>query len=81
MDDVILVVGLTTNLISISIDQLRDQELCINFDHYEYTFTNKLLEQLMKGTRSSDNFYMWFSQAKDQLQSYMISKVRYESNM
>lgn len=47
LNDVLLVEVITINLISIS--QFSDQHLCVNFNQYEYTFTNKNHVQLMKG--------------------------------
>ena len=60
LDNVLLVKGLTANLISIS--QLCDQGLTVNFTKIECLITNKENEVIMKGVRSKDNFYMWSSQ-------------------
>jgi hypothetical protein len=60
LDNVLLVKGLTANLISIS--QLCDQGLNVNFTKTECLITNKENEVIMKGVRSKDNCYMWSSQ-------------------
>ena len=60
LDNVLLVKGLTANLISIS--QLCDQGLNVNFTKTECLITNAKNEVIMKGFRSKDNYYMWNSQ-------------------
>jgi hypothetical protein len=60
LDKILLVKGLTTNLISIS--QLCDQDLNVNFTKTECLITNKDSEVIMKGIRTKDNCYMWSSQ-------------------
>ena len=60
LDNVLLVKGLTANLISIS--QLCDQGLNVNFTKTECLITNAKNEVIMRGVRSKDNFYMWISQ-------------------
>lgn len=57
LDDVLLIEGLIANLISIG--HLCDQELCVKLNHYECIISNKYMEQIMKGTISSCNWYMW----------------------
>lgn len=57
LDNVLLVKGLTTNLISIS--QLYDQGLKFNFTKSECLVTNEKNDILMRGTRSKDNCYLW----------------------
>jgi hypothetical protein len=59
LDNVLLVKGLTTNLISIS--QLCDQGLNVNFTKTECLVTNAKNEVIMRGVRSKDNCYMWIS--------------------
>jgi len=59
LDNVLLVKGLIVNLISLS--QLCDQGLTVNFDKPECQITDKEGEVLMKGTRSKDNCYLWVS--------------------
>lgn len=49
------IVGLSTNLIK----QLFDQELCVKFDSMESIVTEKQHTQLMNGSKSLDNYYMW----------------------
>jgi hypothetical protein len=58
-ENVLLVGGLTKNLISIS--QLCDQGLEVNFTKYECFVTNDLKEIVMKGIRSKENCYVWTS--------------------
>lgn len=72
LEDVLLVKGLTANIISIN--QLCDRDLCVNFNHFECIDTNKCLKETMKGTRSSNNYYMWKSQSKDQPLTCLITK-------
>jgi len=60
LDKVLLVKGLTANLISIS--QLCDQGLNVNFTKTECLITNKESEVIMEGVRTKDNCYMWNSQ-------------------
>ncbi|PNX89518.1 gag-pol polyprotein [Trifolium pratense] len=57
LDSVLLVKGLTANLISIS--QLCDQGMKVNFSKFECLITNDKDEVLMKGVRSKDNCYLW----------------------
>ena len=59
LDKVMLVKGLTTNLISIS--QLSDQGFKVNFTKEECLVTNDKGEVIMKGARSKDNCYLWTS--------------------
>ncbi|XP_050895145.1 uncharacterized protein LOC127101741 [Lathyrus oleraceus] len=54
--DVLLVKGLTANLISIN--QLCDQGLKVNYIKSECLVTNKKSEVLMRGVRSKDNCYL-----------------------
>ena len=72
LDDVLLVEGLTANLISIS--KLCDQGLSVKFSKSECLVTNYDKKVLMKGTRSKDNYYMWTSQEKCQITKCLISK-------
>jgi hypothetical protein len=57
LDDVLLVKGLKANLISIS--QLCDQGLKVDFTKNECLVTTDKGELLMKGERSKDNCYLW----------------------
>lgn len=56
LDDVLFVKGLTANLISVS--QLCDQGLKVNFTKSECVVTNENNEVIMKGARSKDNCYV-----------------------
>jgi hypothetical protein len=60
LDNILLVKGLTSNLISIS--QLGDQGLSIIFTKTECLIMNKDSEVIMKGIRTNNNCYMWSSQ-------------------
>jgi hypothetical protein len=60
LDNVLLVKGLRVNLISIS--QLSDQGLKVDFSKDECRVINDKGELLMKGTRSEDNCYLWVPQ-------------------
>ncbi|GAU26327.1 hypothetical protein TSUD_56250 [Trifolium subterraneum] len=60
LNDVLLVKGLTPNLISIS--QLCDQGLKVNFTKNECLITNDKNTVIMKGARSKDNCYLWIPQ-------------------
>lgn len=57
LKNVLLVTGLTSNLISIS--QLRDQGIKFNFTKSKCFITNEKGEVIMKGSRSKDNCYLW----------------------
>jgi hypothetical protein len=72
LDDVLFVKGLIVNLISIS--QLCDQGLKVNFNKSECMVTNEKDEAIMKGARSKDNCYLWTPQETDCLSSYLMSK-------
>jgi len=72
LDNVLLVKGLTANLISIS--QLCDQGLSVNFSKSECLITDEKGNVSMKGTGSKDNCYLWVSQEKALLPSCMLSK-------
>src|SRR4051812_23890888 len=56
LDNVLLVNGITSNLISII--QLCDQGLKVNFIKFECLVTPEEGEVIMKGTRSKDNCYL-----------------------
>jgi len=72
LDNVLLVKGLTANLISIS--QLCDQGLSVNFSKTECQIIDEKGKLSMKGTRSKDNFYLWVSQEQALISSCMLSK-------
>jgi hypothetical protein len=74
LDKVLLVKGLTANLISIS--QLCDQGLNVNFTKTECLIFNKDSEVIMKGIGIKDNCYMWSSQMVYSLKySYVKEEV------
>ena len=60
LDNVLLVKGLKANLISIS--QLSDQGLKVDFSKNECLVINDKGELLMKGARTKDNCYLWVPQ-------------------
>src|SRR4030065_2000457 len=72
LEKVLLVKGLTVNLISIS--QLCDEGLKVNFTKDECLVTDKAGKTLMKGTRSTENCYAWVSHNKNYLLTCLISK-------
>src|ERR1043165_2046615 len=57
LNEVLLVKGLTANLISIS--QLCDSGFKVNFTKSECIVTNEKQEIVMRGVRSKDNCYLW----------------------
>jgi len=62
LNNVLLVKGLTANLISIS--QLCDQGMVVNFSKSECQVTDEKAKVNMRGTRSKDNCYLRVSQEK-----------------
>jgi hypothetical protein len=72
LENVLLVKGLTANLISIS--QLCDQGLKVNFTKFECLVTDDIGEVLMKGTRSKDNCYLWAPQESEHPSTCLSSK-------
>ncbi|WJX89653.1 hypothetical protein P8452_71632 [Trifolium repens] len=73
LDNVLFVKGLKVNLISIS--QLSDQELKVDFTKNECLVTNDKGEVLMKGTRSEDNCYLWVPQEITKPTTCPVSQV------
>ncbi|KAI5409934.1 hypothetical protein KIW84_055406 [Lathyrus oleraceus] len=69
LNKVLLVEGLTANLISIN--QLCDQGLNVNFTKTECLIFYKNSEVIMKGIRTKDNCYMWSSQMDYPLKYWM----------
>jgi len=69
---VLLVKGLTANLISIS--QLCDLGLQVNFTKPECQISDEKGEVLMRGTRSKDNCYLWVSQEELFISTCLLSK-------
>ncbi|XP_057444286.1 uncharacterized protein LOC130736472 [Lotus japonicus] len=72
LDDVLLVEGLTANLISIS--QLCDQGLKVVFKQSGCVVKNKNKDVLMRGARSKDNCYMWTSETTSLSARCLMSK-------
>ncbi|CAJ2644227.1 unnamed protein product [Trifolium pratense] len=72
LDNVLLVKGLTANLISIS--QLCDQGMKVNFTKSECLVTNEEGKLLMKGVMSKDNCYLWVSEEENHLSTCLLSK-------
>ncbi|WJX28775.1 hypothetical protein P8452_17454 [Trifolium repens] len=71
LENVLLVKGLTANLISIS--QLCDQDMRVNFTKSECLVNNEEGQLLMKGTRSKDNCYLWMSQEEAHTSTCLIT--------
>ncbi|MCI13916.1 gag-pol polyprotein, partial [Trifolium medium] len=72
LDDVLLVKGLTANLISIS--QLCDQGLKVNFTEGECLVSNDKNEVVMRGVRSKDNCYLWAPQEQAHSSTCLVTK-------
>lgn len=72
LNKVLLVKGLTANLISIS--QLCDEGFNVNFTKSECLVTNEKSEVLMKGSRSKDNCYLWTPQETSYSSTCLSSK-------
>lgn len=70
LDVVLLVEGLTTNLISIS--QLCDYGLNVSYKKSKCIVSRKDQEVLMNGSRSKDNCYMWISQPSSKIKSMVM---------
>jgi len=63
LNNVLLVKGLTYNLINIS--QLCDQGMSVNFSKFAYFVTNEKREVIMRGIKSEGNCYLWIPLRKD----------------
>ena len=74
LDDVLFFKRLTTNLISIK--QLCDQGLKVNFTKSECLVTNEKNEFIMKGARSKDNCYQWSPQETNLSPKCLCLKTR-----
>jgi len=61
---VLWIKGLTSNLISIS--QLYEQWMNVNFNKSECLVTNEKGEVIMRGIKTKENFYLWVPQRKSQ---------------
>ena len=72
LEGVLFVKGLIANLISIS--QLCDQGLLVNFSKSECLVKNEKEVVLMKGIRSKDNCYLWESQIVAYSSTYSTTK-------
>jgi hypothetical protein len=72
LENVLQVKGLTVNLISIS--QLCDQGLKVNFTKLECLVSNEEDEVLMKGTKSKDKCYLWVTQEEAHVATCLVSK-------
>jgi hypothetical protein len=73
LDNVLLVKGLTANLISIR--QLCDQGMKVNFTQSECLVTDEKGEVIMRVTRSKDNCYLWVSHNEEaHLSSCLLSE-------
>jgi len=72
LDNVLLVKGLSANLISIS--QLCDQGLSVNFSKTECQIIDGEGTMSMRGTRSKDKCYLWVSQEEALISTCMLSK-------
>ena len=73
LTEALLVEGLTANLISIS--QLYELNLHVNFTCDECVVINEEQDELMKGTRSQDNCYMWSPVKDSQVAKCLLSKA------
>jgi len=60
LDNVLMIKGLTANLISIC--QLCDHGLKVNFTKLECLVTDEKNDVFMRGVRSKDNCYLWVPQ-------------------
>lgn len=65
LDNVLLVKGITSNLISIS--QLCDQGMDVNFNKSECLVTDEKGKVLMRGIKSKENCHLWIPLEKIQI--------------
>ncbi|PNX93845.1 gag-protease polyprotein, partial [Trifolium pratense] len=72
LNNVLLVKGLTANLISIN--QLCDQGMNVNFTKSECLVTNDEGELLMRGVRTKDNCYLWVPQGEEDVSTCLMTK-------
>ncbi|CAJ2652309.1 unnamed protein product [Trifolium pratense] len=72
LENVLLVKGLTANLISIS--QLCDQGMQVNFTKNECLVSNNEGDILMKGIRSKDNCYLWVPLEEGNVSTCLLTK-------
>jgi hypothetical protein len=81
LENVFLVKGLVSNLISIS--QLCDQGMEVKFNKTEWLVTNQKGEVSMRGIRSKNNCYKWVSYQKDQIfeqAKILIRRLEHQKN-
>ncbi|CAJ2641400.1 unnamed protein product [Trifolium pratense] len=72
LENVLLVKGLTANLISIS--QLCDQGMKVNFTKNECLVSNNEGDILMRGVRSKDNCYLWIPLEEGNVSTCLLTK-------
>ncbi|CAJ2665853.1 unnamed protein product [Trifolium pratense] len=72
LENVLLVKGLTANLISIS--QLCDQGMKVNFTKNECLVSNNEGDILMRGIRSKDNCYLWIPLEEGNVSTCFLTK-------
>ncbi|CAJ2645128.1 unnamed protein product [Trifolium pratense] len=72
LENVLLVKGLTANLISIS--QLCDQGMKVNFTKNECLVSNNEGDILMRGVRSKDNCYLWIPLEEANVSTCLLTK-------
>jgi hypothetical protein len=78
LDNILLVKGLNSNLISIS--QLCDQGLDVIFTKTECLIINKDSEVIMEGIRTKNNCYMWSSQMDDPSKMSTVARRTFKGN-
>ncbi|CAJ2661762.1 unnamed protein product [Trifolium pratense] len=72
LESVLLVKGLTANLINIS--QLCDQGMKVNFTKNECLVSNNGGDILMRGVRSKDNCYLWIPLEEANVSTCLLTK-------
>ncbi|KAK2426713.1 putative mitochondrial protein [Trifolium repens] len=72
LENVLLVKGLTANLISIN--QLCDQGMKVNFTKYECLVNNEEGQLMLRGSRSKDNCYLWMPHEEALSSTCLVSK-------
>lgn len=72
LDNVLLVDDLTANLISIS--QLCDQDMTVNFSKDGCSIVSKDESVMVKGIRSTDNYYSWNAPSIGHSTSCLLSR-------
>jgi hypothetical protein len=74
LDSVLLVKGLTTNLISIS--QLCDHGMSVNFSKFTCCVIDRKGKVIMNGIKSEGDCYLWIPPCKDQTQFDQVLSLR-----